>query len=273
MGQYLNVDLQREFALRTTEIGRSVNAAAVAELAWLAADGQPHATAVTPLLLDESPAVAFPYAQLATARQIAAASQLAMVLSDPRMTGGGWQPVAVSGAPHLTEDREGDMFAARLLEQELRKFPPARALADSLLLRRENWWYLPRLIVAIDGAAVSPVGERVGGAGGVLVVASGSQLYVDTVRPEPGGGDRLRLPSLAGHEPPDGPAVLFGHDFSVPDLEVWTPWTTRGQLGYGFLAVAERPERTGLGPVPGLWQRLRRHRQLERACRRGIEAD
>jgi hypothetical protein len=247
----------------------AIQATAVGELAWLDPTGWPDAHPVTPLLLGDEPAVAYPYADLALARRVAAAPAVALVLSDDRMTGQGWRPAAVTGRPRLVEDRDGALFTDRLLEQELRKYPPARTLIDSVLLRREHWWYVPRLVVVLADATATPVGVRTGGAGGLLAVATEGELYVDTVSCAEEGPGRLRVTSLAGREPAHGPAVLLGHDFSVPDLERWTPWTTRGWSDAGgWFTVEERPDRTGLAPPLGLWQRLRRQRELERACRR-----
>lgn len=250
----------------------AIRAAAIGELAWLDPTGRPDAHPVTPLLLGDDPAVAYPYADLALARRVAAAPAVALVLSDDRMAGRGWRPAAVTGRPRLVEDRDGALFTDQLLDQELRKYPPARALIDSLLLRREHWWYVPRLVVVLADAAATPVGVRTGGAGELLAVAAEGQLSVDTVRRALEGSGRVRVTSLAGREPARGPAVLLGHDFSVPDLERWTPWTTRGwSAADGLFTVEQRPDRTGLAPPLGLWQRLRRQRELERACRRALD--
>lgn len=262
------------------DLHRAVRAASVGELAWLRVDGRPRAAPVTPLLLDGQPAVAYPYASAALAREVAAAPVVALLVTDDRMTGRGWRPLAASGRPRLVEDHEGELVRDRLLGQELRKYPPARALADSPLLRREHWWYIPRLVVTIEVTSVEPLGAREGGSGEVLAVAAGGQLAVDTVRRAGDEPDRVRVASLAavstaGGTQLRGPAaggeaVLFGHDFSVPDLERWTPWTTRGRFGDGVVTVAEHPRHTSLEPPPGLWRRLRRQYTLERGCRRAL---
>ncbi|WFE45916.1 pyridoxamine 5'-phosphate oxidase family protein [Verrucosispora sp. WMMD1129] len=251
-----------------TDVRRAIQAATVGELAWLDRAGLPQARPVTPLLLDDRPAVAFPYAEVSFARRLAAAPVAALVVSDDRLTGRGWRPVAATGRPRLTEDRDGTLFAEQLLNQELRKYPPARALIDSPLLRREHWWYLPRLIVVLDVVTTIEVGARVGGVGEVLAVArDDQQLYVDSVtRPDREGSRAVRVESLAGRVPANGPAVLLGHDFAAPDLERWTPWTTRGELTDGLLTVTAAPTRTAAAPPLGLWRRLTRQRRLARAC-------
>jgi hypothetical protein len=259
----MSLDIQTRTALRAATVG---------ELAWLDPGGRPDACPATPLLLGDEPAVAFPYADLELAQRVAAAAAVALVVSDDRLTGRGWRPAALTGRPRLVEDRDGALFADRLLDQELRKYPPARVLADSVMLRREHWWYLPRLIVAVSEAVAVPVGARPAGTGELLAVAEGAdRLYVDTVSATEDGAGSLRLASLAGRPSASGPALLLGHDFSAPDLERWTPWTTRGWLAVGGLfAVEQRPDRTGLEPPLRLWRRLRRQQRLERACRRAL---
>lgn len=251
-------------------IGQALHAALVGEMAWLEPAGRAQLRPVTPLLHDGRPAIALPYSEVTLARQVAASPVVAMILSDRRMSSRAWRSVAVWGRPRLTEDREGERFIDELLTQELRKFPPARTLIDSPLLRREHWWYVPRLIVDIDVTGSAPVGERPEGTGEVLAVAGGTaQLYVDTVSCTDQGHDRILVDSLADRSPVSGPAVLLGHDFA-PDLEIWTPWITRGWLTDRILTVQERPEHTGLEPPPRLWDRLRRQHRLERACRQGL---
>ncbi|WP_025620272.1 pyridoxamine 5'-phosphate oxidase family protein [Salinispora cortesiana] len=252
---------------------RAVRAATVGELAWLDSAGRPHARPVTPLLLDDEPAIAFPYADVALAHGLAAAPYATLVISDDRLTGEGWRAVAIHGRPRLIEDREGTLFSDRLLVQELRKYPPARALLDSPLLCREHWWYLPRLIVVLNATASTPVGARPGGHGEVLVVdVAGQHPFVDTVRRLDPGEDTINVASLAGRPLPTGAAVLLAHNFSIPDLERWTPWRHRGWLTGGTLTIAEAPDRTALAPPLGIWQRLTRHRRLARECRHALNS-
>lgn len=256
---------------------QSVRAASVGEFAWLGLDGRPDAVPVTPLLLAEQPVLAFPYAHADLARAVAAAPSVVLVLSDPRMTATGWRPLALRGRPRLVEDHDGAIFTEQLLQEELRKYPPARVLIDSPLLRRENWWYVPRLLVLLDVTASHEVAARSADRDGVLCVAADDGLTASTVRitdddaaAHPGGPEQLRVTGLTGQVLPDGAAALLEHDFSVPDLERWTAWLTRGHLAGGVLRIDERPDRSTLEPPLTLRQRLRRQRELERACRRAL---
>jgi hypothetical protein len=203
---------------------------------------------------------------------VAAAPAVALSLTDPRMTGGGWRPLAATGRVRLIEDKDGELFKKELLTEELRKYPPSRVFADSIMLRREYWWYVPRLILALDLTPPIPVEPRADASSQVLAVWGGDRLHIDTVRVADAGPDRLDVTSLAGRAVPDGRAALLGHDFSMRDLEQWTPWVTRGDLSGGILAVTEWPERATLERVPKLRERFRRQRDLERACRAALEA-
>ncbi len=242
----------------------------MAELTWVGATGLPDALPVTPLLWGAQPVVAYPYAYADLARDVAASEAVALTISDPRMTGGGWRAMTAMGHARLVEDPQGEAFRDHLLSEELRKHPPSRTLADSVMLQREHWWFLPRLIVVLDLGPPTLIEPRTDQSCQVLSVWDGDLLHVDTVRVADAGTDRLLLTSLAGRPPLDGPAALLGHDFSVPDLERWTPWVTRGTLAGDVLSVTEWPERTTLEPSLSLRQRYRRQRDLEKACRANI---
>lgn len=248
---------------------RAVAAAGLAELVWPGGDRAPSALGVVPLLLGSTPAVALPWAYEERARAVAAAGSAALVLSDPRLSGSAWQPLAVVGRVTLVEDGEGELFGAQLLDQELRKHPPARVLAGSPLLRREHWWYLPRMVLLLEPERVEPVSPRGTPDDAVLAVDSGG-LQLATVRVGDWDADPLVL--AGGPEQVSGPAVLVGQEVSVPDAERWTVHATSGRYDAGRLLEVQRPTTRELEPVPGLRARVRRQRELERACARALRA-
>ena len=252
-----------------TSLEGSVRSAAVAELLWRTPDGVPAAVGVVPLVLGGRPVVALPWAHVDTARAAAASDTAALVLSDPRMTGSRWVPLVATGRLTLVEDGDGDFFAEELLTQELRKHPPSRALADSHMLRREHWWYLPRLVLALDAEEVAPVGRRDGPADVVLGVDDGG-LRVATVRVAEWDADPLEL--AGGPAGASGPAVLVGQEISVPDIERWTVHTTTGRYSDGRLTEVQPAATRELEPVPGLFARMRRQRSLERTCIQALRA-
>jgi hypothetical protein len=242
-----------------------VAASSVSELCWVAATGQPHVRGVVALVREGRPALAFTYADEAVAREVGGAPQVALAVTEPRSTGRAFEPLVLSGRPHLVEDPTGDVFVADLLTQELRRYPPARLLADSPLLMREHWWYLPRLVVELDLESVQPVPPREEPHDHLLVVTGGAGPVVRIAGVRSSTPGRLEL-DVPGPAVTPGTAVLFGQDASFPDLELWSQWRWRGRYDGTGLDVEEAPVRPGLGPAPGLVQRWRRQRSLERRC-------
>ncbi len=248
--------------------------AAVAAFAYIGADGAPLIEPVTPLLLDGDPAFTLSYARSGLARRISASPRVALVFSDSRLAYMGWSPLCVTARAEVVPDPQGELFRDELLHQELRKFPPDRQLIGSLLLQRENWWYLPRWIVRlVDAAEPRPVARREGPDHGVLAYEAGGALAAETVRVEDWDADRIPLRPLAAPEPLPGAAraALLYHDFAVPDMDPRTSFLVRGRLENGRLVVTERSGSPTLGKRPGLLARWRAQRDLERRCRAALQ--
>lgn len=254
----------------STRLAAAIRSAGLGELLWPTPQAPPAALAVVPLLVGDRPAVALPWAYESTARAAAAAGSAVLVLSEPRLAGPSWEPLAAHGRLTLVEDGEGDLFRAQLLDQELRKHPPARALAGSPILRREHWWYLPRLVLLLEPEKVLPVPARQGPLDAVLAVDDGAGLQVATVQVADWEAEPLRLTG----GPPDarGSAVLAGQEVSVPDAERWTAHVTTGHYEDGKLSDPQRPASRALEGVPGLRARVRRQRELERASVKALRA-
>jgi hypothetical protein len=255
--------------MQVTPLFPAAGRAGLAELVWtVPGGGPPRAIGVVPLLLGDAVAVALPWAYEEQARSAAASPSAAVVLSEPRLAAPGWEPVAGIGRLLLVEDGDGEVFRAQLLEQEVRKHPPARALCGSLLLRREHWWYLPRLVLVLEPQRVVPVRPRQGPQDAVLAVDDGG-LQVATVGIEDWDAEQL---ALTGGPAARGPAALVGQEVSEPDAERWTVHVTSGSYADGRLQAVRRPPTRSLEGVPGLRARVRRQRDLERSCVRALRA-
>lgn len=249
--------------------------AAVAELAY-PHDGGIAFDVCLPLRWGDRPVLPLTYAREDLARQLVDAPQVTMVLSDSRMALKGWEPLAASVRMGVVEDPEGRGFQLEgLLGEELVKHPPSRQLADTPLLRREHWWYLPRLLVTAEEIIdVWSVGKRTGD-DGVLAVPKGTSVDVDTVSVDEWEADRIVVRSLVGRplsELDSEEASLLGHDFSVPDVDRRSACQVSGRLASGRLHVRRRDGSLALERPPGLLRRLRSLRDLERTCRAGLKA-
>lgn len=252
------------------EIAAVLRASSLGELVWLDGHGQVGVRGVIALTRGTTPVLAFSYAEEERARAVAASAEVCLLVRDTRSTGPAFEPLLLRGRPTLTADPTGEVFTDGLLDQELRRHPPSRAYADSPLLRREYWWFLPRLLVEVDVQHVERLAGRREHAH-LLAVAGGGKVDVRVVTVRPEHHAERVVPDLGEALPPaPGPAILFGQDASVPDLEVWSQWTFRGTWDGDGLVVHTRPAQVGLAKTPSMLQRWRRQRELERRCRRAI---
>jgi hypothetical protein len=151
-----------------------------------------------------------------------------------------------------------------------------RLLVDTAIQRREHWWYVPRWLVALRprGAAVA-IARRQGPHDGLLVTAAEGAPSLRPVAVDDWDASAVEVTPLADSGawlPDDGaPALLFGHDFAIPDQERSSALRVWGILEGRVVVVSEREGSLEL-PSTGLVQRLRRHRELARACRRALAA-
>ena len=255
----------------------TVARAALAEIVYLEPSGRIGMAPVTPLLIGNVPCVALPMDRRPLAESLAAAPSVALVLSDSRLALKGWSPLVVTGRAEVTADPTGEIFTTELLEQELSKYPPARRLIDSPLLRRENWWYLPRMVVRVtDVSEAHEVGRREPGRHGLLAWEHAGRLDADTVAVTDWDAASIAVSSapFSGARFPRGraSAALFSADFSIPDLDRRAELHVTGVLEDGLFTVTERSGSLQLGAPPGVLARLRAQRALERACKAGLEA-
>jgi hypothetical protein len=253
------------FAVRRTPL---------AEVGYRAASGLPHAAVLVPLVQDDAVVFALPYAHRRLAEAIAAAGEVTVVCSDARLGRADWQPLAATGSVEVEADLDGTVFRAHLLEQELRKHPPARLLADSLMLQREHWWYLPRLLLRLRRVdAVWTVAPRTAAEQGVLFWDAGTALHADTVAVGEQAELVLGVSSLGGGDlATAGPACLLRHDCSIPDLEQRSQLVQQGLLEGATLRIEHEQGALPLPSAQGVLARYRQARAFERACRRALRA-
>ena len=258
----------RQTLRTTTEL------AAIATVAYSGPDGMPRIISITPLLLDGVPAFSFTYARSDLAQEIFASPQAVLTYADSRLAYMGWSPLSVAARIEVSPDPEGGLFRDKLLHQQLRKFPPDRQLIGSLLLQRENWWYMPRWIArVVEAGEPRAVARRTGLDQGVLAWKTDQAIAADTVRVEDWDADPVVVRSLSEEGLPTEtlPAALFFHDFAIPDMDPRTSFLATGWLDNGRLSVMRRAGSLELGKRPGLIARWRAQRDLERRCKAGLK--
>lgn len=243
----------------------AVRTAGLAELCWLGADQRPRACVVVPLWYDGAVWLARTYAEREETVDVALAGRAALALSDAGHAAPGLVGQLLQVSVSLVEDAAGHRFGEHLLVQQLAKHPPSRALADSVVLRREHWWFVPRLLLRLDVETRSPLAVRDPRASALLVTSDG--------RAAPG----VRVVPLAtGAAVPcdgDGAALLLAHDASA-DLERTVELRVPGRCRDGGF-VPDAGDVPALPPLPGplgLTARWRRQRELRRACVAGLAA-
>ena len=270
-----------------------VNAAAAsgrAALVWLTPAGRLDAATVTPLRFRDTIAFALAFDRTPLARALSSARAAALAVNDDRLVSTGWTPMVGSVDLDVVEDRDGAWLANGLLDQELRRYPPARQLIDTPILRREHWWYVPRWIVSVTGArGVRPVEPVMGPCGGVVAVADAGSILLASATVDPASR------RLSGMPPgfADGVVLFHGHGAAGPGLErtgEWTLWYTvaapedtpsqrgetsgqpdaRGAASPDLRVLDERGAPTLRDP-DSLVARLRRHWRLQRRCRLALE--
>lgn len=258
----------------------SVEKAAVAELAYLDREGRPAVRPVTPVNFEGGAAFTLTYADAELARHLVERPEACLTLSDSRLAYVGWRPLSVPVTLEAVPDLTGDLYCDDIMHQELRKYPPGRRLANSFLLRREHWWYLPRFIFRMrPESEARTVGRKTSPDHAVLAWRHHrGYIFSETVKATGADGikesQRVEVEPLEGRELPSGGvrAVLHYHDFSVPDMEQRISLNATGRLDGGRLRIEETSGAGGSLKPAGIIARWREYRSLERDCRAGIEA-
>jgi len=261
---------QAERRAREVDLVAAWRQAQLGEVVWDRADGHgssgPDAMVVVPLTDDGVPCIALPFAHLEAAESLARAGTAVITVSDATLSRGA-EPVQARVRITRHDDTDGAHFeASKLLLQELAKHPPSRRRLDSIILRREHWWFLPRILLRLD-----PVGETTPLLPGdaVLGVRTAAGLEVATASVLDRRADAVLVDTTARSDLA-GPAVLLSHGAEPPDLEVH--WSDRwhGTLAQGQLAVTRHETEGRRGRPPRLVQRVRDEWLLERGCRAGL---
>lgn len=249
----------------------------VAELSWTAPAG-PSGIPVVPLMWRGRPCAALPYSMAETAFSLRGRRVAFSVSAEDA---GGSTAVVGSGPVEVVEDLEGTEFVEHMVEQEALKHPPTRLRADSLMARRENWWWVPRVLVSLSELEEQrELHPRSRSGDALLVRDRAGRPVVDVVTAQDwsdGSAESITLWSRGGAllEGAGEPVFVFSHQYS-PDFERWERWSRSGRLTGESLLVEEAEGgptgQTPSGPLPpySLLERFTNHRSLARTCRSAI---
>ena len=192
--------------------------------------------AVTPYVLGEDVYITATLAYSRKAGLIRQSPKIAL------LTGG----VYMRADADVYADVKGDFFVKHLLEQEMRKYPPARMLRRIPFHRRLFGWFFGRAIMKLEPIAV----ETDAGEDAWTLVTEGEDGYPSIraiAEADPEGGDVRIPPELAGAA---GPAVVFFHSESE-DMSELKSEAFRGEIRDGSFTAKARPARSEAGDAGG----------------------
>jgi hypothetical protein len=231
----------------TTELVQALDGAQVGVFSYVMRSGHPNACAVTPYVVDGVPVVT---------STLALIDKAAAVRRDPRVAllAGG---VHLSGRAAVAVDVTPAWFDRHLRQQELAKYPPARAILGIPWHRRLFAWYVGRVVMSIAPDAVV---ERPGRDLATITVLDREGALGVFPIPRPA---HLDAPEIEMNTSiPDGPGVLLIHeeDTAMNDLR---QLTLHGHVTSGVFTVERL--RGSLQATPQGWrQQLATSRQLAR---------
>ncbi len=230
---------------------RAIYDAPAGVLAYHGSSGQLVPVAVTPYVLGDEVYVTTTLAYSRKAGLIRQSPKIAL------LTGG----VCLLADAAVYADVKGDFFIKHLLEQEMRKYPPARTLRRIPFHRWVFGWFFGRAIIKLEPIAV----EAVAGGDSWTLVTEGENGY-PSIHPiaeaDPEGGDVTIPPELAGTA---GPAVVFFHKESE-DMSELKSQAFRGEIRDGSFVARARPDgpQRGSGGGRGRLANARRARKAMR---------
>lgn len=205
-------------------------------LAYHGSRGQLVPVAVTPYVLGDDVYVTTTLAYSRKAGLIRQSPKIAL------LAGGVYLRADVS----VYADVKGEFFVKHLLEQEMRKYPPARTLRRIPFHRWLFGWFFGRAIMKLGPIAV----EADAGDDTWTLVAEGDDGYPSIypiAKADPESGDVTIPPELASAA---SPAVVFFHSESE-DMSELSSTAFRGEIRDGAFVAKARPAGTQAGGAGG----------------------
>ncbi|MFQ5474062.1 MAG: pyridoxamine 5'-phosphate oxidase family protein [Dehalococcoidia bacterium] len=219
----------------------AVDSAAVAVFAFFGSRGQVIAVPVTPYSHEGRVIVT---ATLAYTRKAELVRQNPAVA----LLAGGMH---CSGQAEVFSDVSGDFFVTHLLEHELRKYPPARALTKVPLHRKVFSWYFGRAVISFDAERIE---TRPGADAVTLVTEAGGRPSIRSL-----SSNYAALDSYVefSTDAPDGQALVVAHRESE-DMSDLRQMSVRGELRDGVFRERSRSGSLESAGSDSEWARRRR---------------
>jgi hypothetical protein len=231
---------------------RAIYDAPAGVLAYHGSRGQLVPVAVTPYVLGDDVYITATLAYSQKAQLIRQSPKIAL------LTGG----VYMRADADVYADVKGDFFVKHLLEQEMRKYPPARMLRRIPFHRRLFGWFFGRAIMKLEPIAV----ETDAGGDAWTLVTEGEDGY-PAIHPiaeaDPENGDVTIPRELEGAA---GPAVVFFHSESE-DMSDLTSKAFRGEIKEGAFVAKARPTGSQAGGASGQRSRSANAKRARAAMR------
>jgi hypothetical protein len=171
---------------------------------------------------------------------------------------GGWH---LTGHARVRADISGDEFAARFLEQELRKYPPTRDLVGIPLHRWLFSWYFGRVIMEFTPESARPVA----GSDAATIISNDAAGFPVITPITPPDRTTKSFPVDPPAELADGPATVLMHveasDTDLRQLHLY------GRLRSGTFSVQRRAGSLDAAPTSGWWGTVRQQWEFHRRAR------
>ena len=239
------------------EVVEAVDETAVAVFAFRDARGRPMAWPVTPYLDGESIVVTSTLAYIRKAQHVRRDGRIALLAGGFHLT----------GRADVRADPEGEVFVTKFLEQELRKYPPARQIVRFPLHRAFFSWYFGRVMMAFAPLEVRAVA---GDDRCTLITLDESGFPEITPLAVPDAGRTAFVPSLLSpgrfDAPAPGPATVLCH--LEPTMSDLRQLVLRGEIRDGAFHTASRTGSLHPPAEQGWLAQLRSQLEMHRRGRR-----
>lgn len=201
----------------------AVDRAAVAVSAFFGTRGQVIAVPVTPYIHQGKVLVTATLAYTRKAELIRRNSAVALLAEGMHCT----------GEAEVFSDVTGDFFVKHVLEDEIRKYPPALSLTKVPFHRKVFSWYFGRAVISFAAERIEP---RPGDDSVTLITSAEGR---PNITPLALGYDALGPNVEVSVDAPDGPGLLLAHRES-DDMSDLRQLSVRGEVGDGVFRERSR---------------------------------